>query len=88
MSKAAEVYCNGRFMPEDAARIGLFDRGFLFADAVYEVTAVIGGRLIDSDFHLGRLQRSLAEIDIPMPGFVPKVIIGSSSEALMVIEWS
>jgi D-alanine transaminase len=54
-------------MPEDEARIGLFDRGFLFADAVYEVTAVIGGRLVDNDFHLGRLQRSLAEIDIPMP---------------------
>jgi D-alanine transaminase len=67
MAKMAQVYCNRRFMPEDEARIGLFDRGFLFADAVYEVTAVIGGRLIDNDFHLGRLQRSLAELDIPMP---------------------
>lgn len=62
-----QVYCNARYMPEDEARIGLFDRGFLFADAVYEVTAVIGGRLIDNDFHLGRLQRSLGEMGIPMP---------------------
>ncbi|MDQ6432830.1 D-amino-acid transaminase [Mesorhizobium sp. LHD-90] len=67
MSKLAQVYCNRRYMPEGEARIGLFDRGFLFADAVYEVTAVIGGRMIDNDFHLGRLQRSLAEIGIPMP---------------------
>lgn len=67
MSKVAQVYCNGRYMPEAEARIGLFDRGFLFADAIYEVTAVIGGKLIDNNFHLSRLQRSLAEIDIPMP---------------------
>lgn len=67
MPKVAQVYCNRRYMPEGEARIGLFDRGFLFADAVYEVTAVIGGRLIDNDFHLGRLQRSLAEIGIPLP---------------------
>ena len=62
-----QVYCNTRYMPEGEARVGLFDRGFLFADAIYEVTAVIGGRLIDNDFHLSRLQRSLGEIDIPMP---------------------
>lgn len=67
MAKAAHVYCNQRYMPENEARIGLFDRGFLFADAVYEVTAVIGSNLIDNDFHLDRLQRSLAEMDIPMP---------------------
>ena len=62
-----QVYCNTRYMPEGEARVGLFDRGFLFADAIYEVTAVIGGKLIDNDFHLSRLQRSLGEIDIPMP---------------------
>lgn len=67
MSKASQVYCDRRYLPADEARIGLFDRGFLFADAIYEVTAVLGGRLIDNDFHLGRLQRSLSEIGIPMP---------------------
>ncbi|MBZ9917125.1 MULTISPECIES: D-amino-acid transaminase [unclassified Mesorhizobium] len=73
MAKVAQVYCNRRYMPEDEARIGLFDRGFLFADAVYEVTAVMGGRLIDNDFHLNRLQRSLAEICIPMPVTLPEI---------------
>lgn len=73
MAKVAQVYCNRRYLPGDEARIGLFDRGFLFADAVYEVTAVIGGRLIDNDFHLNRLQRSLAEICIPMPATLPEI---------------
>ncbi len=66
-AQMAQVYCNRRYMAEDEARVSLFDRGFLFGDAVYEVTAVIGGRLIDNDFHLERLQRSLGEIGIPMP---------------------
>lgn len=61
------VYCKGKFMPEEEAAIGLFDRGFLFGDAVYEVTAVLGGRMIDNDLHLARLERSLAELDIPLP---------------------
>ncbi|EXL06836.1 D-amino-acid transaminase [Aquamicrobium defluvii] len=63
----AHVYCDQRFMPEDQARISIFDRGLLFADAIYEVTAVIGGRMIDNDLHLQRLQRSLAEIGIALP---------------------
>jgi D-alanine transaminase len=60
------VYVHGQFVPEEEARIGLFDRGFLFGDAVYEVTAVIGGRMIDNDLHLGRLERSLRELAIPL----------------------
>ncbi|MDX1009493.1 D-amino-acid transaminase [Sinorhizobium medicae] len=60
------VYVHGQFIPEEEARIGLFDRGFLFGDAVYEVTAVIGGRMIDNDLHLGRLCRSLKELAIPL----------------------
>lgn len=64
------IYVNGSFVPENEARISVFDRGFLFADAVYEVSAVIGGRLIDNDTHLRRLERSLGEIAIPMP--IPK----------------
>ena len=58
------VYVHGQFVPEEEARIGLFDRGFLFGDAVYEVTAVIAGRMIDNDLHLERLARSLGELDI------------------------
>lgn len=61
------VYCNGAFLPEEEARIGIFDRGFLFGDAIYEVTAVIAGRPIDDDLHLDRLERSLAALAIPMP---------------------
>ena len=60
------VYVHGRFVPEEDARIGLFDRGFLFGDAVYEVTAVIAGRMIDNDLHLARLERSLKALDIPL----------------------
>ena len=61
------VYCNGRFVPEDQARVSVFDRGFLFGDAVYEVIAVLGGAMIDNDLHMARLERSLAELNIPMP---------------------
>jgi D-alanine transaminase len=61
------VYVNGAFEPEEHARISIFDRGFLFADAVYEVTAVLDGRLVDFDGHLARLDRSLGKIEIPRP---------------------
>ena len=45
------VYVNGEFLPEEEAKISVFDRGFLFADGVYEVTSVLGGKLIDFDGH-------------------------------------
>lgn len=61
------VYCGGQFVPEDQAKVSLFDRGFLFGDAIYEVTAVIGGRMVDNELHLNRLERSLSELAIPMP---------------------
>jgi len=61
------VYVNGAFEPEEDAKVSVFDRGFLFGDAVYEVTAVLDGRLVDFDRHLARLDRSLAEIEIPRP---------------------
>ena len=60
------VYVHGQFLQEEDARIGLFDRGFLFGDAVYEVKAVIDGRMIDNDLHLDRLDRSLRELAIPL----------------------
>lgn len=61
------VYVNGEYLPEEAATISVFDRGFLFADAVYEVTSVLEGRLVDNPGHLARLRRSLEALCIPMP---------------------
>jgi D-alanine transaminase len=61
------VHVNGEFLPEENGKISLFDRGFLFADGVYEVTAVIGGRLVDYHPHMERLERSLRELKIAMP---------------------
>ncbi|GLR54571.1 D-amino-acid transaminase [Shinella yambaruensis] len=68
------VYVHGQFVPEEEARIGLFDRGFLFGDAVYEVTAVIAGRMIDNDLHLARLERSLKELGIPLALARPDIV--------------
>lgn len=61
------VYVNGAYLPETEARVSIFDRGFLMADGVYEVTSVLGGRLIDFAGHLARLERSLAALDIRKP---------------------
>ena len=61
------VYVNGDYLPEEDAKISVFDRGFLFADGVYEVTSVLDGKLIDFPAHLARLHRSLAELDMPAP---------------------
>ena len=61
------VYVNGEYVPEDEARISVFDRGFLMADAVYEVTAVIDGKLIDFPGHMARLRRSLGELELTSP---------------------
>lgn len=61
------VYVNGDYVPEEEARISVFDRGFLFADAVYEVTSVLDGRLVDFGGHLARLHRSLGELEMAAP---------------------
>ncbi|MDO5613349.1 MAG: D-amino-acid transaminase [Paracoccus sp. (in: a-proteobacteria)] len=61
------VYVNGDYLPEDQAMVSVFDRGFLMADAVYEVTSVLDGKLIDFAGHLLRLKRSLAELDMANP---------------------
>ncbi len=61
------VFVNGEYVPEDQAKISIFDRGFLFADGVYEVTAVLDGKLVDAGPHLARLRRSLGELQIGMP---------------------
>jgi D-alanine transaminase len=63
------VYVNGEFVPETEAKISIFDRGFLFADGVYEVTPVLQGKLLDNPGHMARLERSLRELrmESPMP---------------------
>ncbi len=61
------VYLNGEYLPENEAKISIFDRGFLFADAVYEVVSVIDGKLIDFEGHVARLHRSMAELQMPSP---------------------
>ncbi len=61
------VYVNGEYLPEGEAKVSVFDRGFLFADGVYEVTSVLDGRLIDFEGHARRLERSLSELDMAAP---------------------
>lgn len=61
------VYVNEEYLPEEDAKISIFDRGFLFADGVYEVTSVLDGKLIDFDGHAKRLARSLNELDMQAP---------------------
>ena len=61
------VHVNGKWLPEDRATVSVFDRGFLFADGVYEVTSVLGGKLIDFAGHCARLDRSLRELGMANP---------------------
>ena len=61
------VFLNGEFLPYEEAKLPIMDRGFLFADGIYEVAAVLNGRLVDNEAHLARLDRSLGEIRIPNP---------------------
>ncbi|MFY9238776.1 MAG: D-amino-acid transaminase [Roseovarius sp.] len=61
------VYLNGDYLPEHEAKVSIFDRGFLMADGVYEVTTVLGGKLIDFAGHTKRLERSLSELDMDKP---------------------
>ena len=56
------VYLNGEYVHESEAKVSIFDRGFLMADGVYEVTSVIGGKLIDFEGHAIRLARSMNEL--------------------------
>ncbi|WP_227271606.1 D-amino-acid transaminase [Roseobacter weihaiensis] len=61
------VYLNGEYMPENEANVSIFDRGFLMADGVYEVTSVLGGKLVDFEGHAVRLQRSLDALEMRNP---------------------
>jgi D-alanine transaminase len=65
MSRIA--YVNGRYLPRDDAKVAVEDRGYQFADGVYEVCEVRGGRLVDEGRHMARLNRSLGELSIARP---------------------
>jgi D-alanine transaminase len=72
------VYVNGELVPESEARISIFDRGFIFGDGVYEVIPVIRGKLVDRQYFLERLTRSLNELAMAWPC--------SETEYLQVLE--
>lgn len=61
------VYLNGEYVAEEDAKISIFDRAFLFADGIYEVTAVIEGKMVDFEPHMERLHRSLRELGMAQP---------------------
>jgi D-alanine transaminase len=67
------AYVNGAFVPLSEAKISVLDRGFLFADGIYEVAAVLDGRLIDNASHLARLQRSVGEIALALPETLDRI---------------
>jgi D-alanine transaminase len=67
------AYVNGSFVPLSEAKISILDRGFLFADGIYEVAAVLDGRLVDNASHLARLQRSVGEIALPLPETLERI---------------
>jgi D-alanine transaminase len=68
------VYLDGAFVPVADAKVSVFDRGFLFADGIYEVSAVLDGRLIDNEAHLARLKRSVGEIALPLPETPERIV--------------
>jgi D-alanine transaminase len=67
------AYVNGDFFPHEEAKISILDRGFLFADGIYEVSAVLDGKLVDNDSHLARLKRSVGEIELGLPGTLAEI---------------
>lgn len=68
------IYVNGEWVPENNATVSVFDRGFLFGDAIYEVAAVIDGKIIDFNGHVARLKRSLGALGISMPESEEKLL--------------
>ena len=67
------AYVNGAFTPLAEAKVSVLDRGFLFADGIYEVSAVLGGLLIDNQSHLARLKRSVGEIALALPETLERI---------------
>jgi D-alanine transaminase len=69
------VYVNGEYLPEGEAKVSIFDRGFLMADGIYEVTSVLEGKLVDFEGHVVRLQRSLSELDMASPVDMDELLV-------------
>jgi D-alanine transaminase len=67
------AYVNGDFVPLSEAKVSVLDRGFLFADGIYEVSAVLDGKLVDNDSHLARLARSVGEIKLALPESIGRI---------------
>jgi D-alanine transaminase len=67
------AYVNGSFVPLSEAKVSILDRGFLFADGIYEVSAVLGGKLVDNASHLARLKRSVGEISLELPESLERI---------------
>ena len=67
------AYVNGSFVPLSDAKISVLDRGFLFADGIYEVSAVLDGKLVDNASHLARLERSVGEISLRLPETLERI---------------
>ena len=67
------AYLNGSFVPLKDAKVSVLDRGFLFADGIYEVAAVLDGKLVDNASHLARLERSVREIALHLPETLPRI---------------
>lgn len=67
------AYVNGAFVPLSEAKVSVLDRGFLFADGIYEVAAVLDGKLIDNASHLARLERSVGEISLDLPESLERI---------------
>ncbi len=70
---ASIAYLNGDYLPLDEARVSVLDRGFLFADGIYEVSAVLDGHLVDNESHLARFERSLGEIALTLPAPMERI---------------
>ena len=67
------AYVNGSFVPLSEAKVSILDRGFLFADGIYEVSAVLDGKLVDNTSHLARLERSVGEISLKLPETIERI---------------
>ncbi len=72
MSRIA--YVNGRYRPQPDASVNIEDRGYQFADGVYEVLYLAHGRFLDEELHMSRLERSLGELSIAMPMTRPALL--------------
>jgi len=67
MAMGQFAFLNGSIIPQCEATLSIFDRGVLFADGIYEISAVLGGRLVDHPAHMARFERSLGEIRLRNP---------------------